>query len=57
LDDGTGEKESENRINESGFIEYNRNNMTQLYHVEEILSMIDVSGDGSSSQSQDTDQI
>ena len=33
-------------INDSGYIEYTRNNMHQYYHVEEVLSMIDVSNDG-----------
>lgn len=33
-------------INDGGYLEYTRNNMHQYYHVEEVLSMIDVANDG-----------
>ena len=33
-------------INNSGNIEYTKNSLSQIYHVEEVLSMIDISGEG-----------
>lgn len=33
-------------INNSGNIEYTKNSLTQIYHVEQVLSMIDISGEG-----------
>ena len=33
-------------VNNTGIIEYTRHNMNQYYHVEEVLSMVDVSNEG-----------
>ena len=50
LDDyGEEDREELNQdqvINNSGVIEYTKNSLNQIYHVEEVLSMIDISGDG-----------
>ena len=41
-----GKDQSEEPINNTGIIEYTRHNMQQYYHVEQVLSIIDVSNEG-----------
>lgn len=33
-------------INNSGYLEYSKNNLGQIYHVEEVLSIIDIANEG-----------
>lgn len=37
-------------INKSGFLEYNKENIGQFYHVEEVLAMVDIANEGAKSQ-------
>ena len=37
-------------INKSGYLEYSKNNLGQIYHVEEVLSIIDIANEGAKQQ-------
>ena len=50
FDNMKGKDSMEEPINNTGFIEYTRHNMQQYYHVEQVLSMIDVSNEGNRNQ-------
>mgnify|MGYP000957813710 CR=1 FL=1 len=43
--------EDEDQDEDDEGIEYDRNNMNQYYHVEEVLAMVDIANDGESNQS------
>ena len=39
-------------MEDDGGIEYDRNNMNQYYHVEEVLAMVDIANEGEASSGQ-----
>jgi hypothetical protein len=44
-----GFEDEQSEMNEDeGGIEYDRHNMNQYYHVEEVLAMVDIANDGES---------
>lgn len=48
-----GFEDEQSEVNEDDIgIEYDKHNMNQYYHVEEVLAMIDIANDGESNQSQ-----
>ena len=44
-------------INNSGILEYNKGNIGQFYHVEEVLALIDIANDGSKNQNNGQQQM
>ena len=44
-------------INNSGYLEYNKNNLGQIYHVEEVLSIIDIANEGAKQQANGVNQL
>ena len=46
------EDEDPEQLEDDGGIEYDRNNMNQYYHVEEVLAMVDIANEGEASSGQ-----
>jgi hypothetical protein len=46
------EDEDPEQVEDDGGIEYDRNNMNQYYHVEEVLAMVDIANEGEASSGQ-----
>ena len=46
------EDEDPDLAEDDGSIEYDRNNMNQYYHVEEVLAMVDIANEGEVSSGQ-----
>lgn len=44
--------EDPEQVEDDGGIEYDRNNMNQYYHVEEVLAMVDIANEGEASSGQ-----
>jgi len=44
--------EDPEQLEDDGGIEYDRNNMNQYYHVEEVLAMVDIANEGEASSGQ-----
>ena len=44
-------------INNSGTIEYTRNNIGQFYHVEEVLALIDIANEGGKASTNQTNSV